>query len=107
MKTYPKPEPCDKRPKGCKCDPKSWDGYWAICPKCEPGRFQDGRCAICEHDEACHTKTTMDKRTGGFLDLALALYLAAMAVAPFALAIVLDAADSLPKADYPASIYNH
>ena len=44
-------------------------------------------------------------RRGGFLDLALALYLAAIAVTPLAIALALDIADTLPDCEYEASLY--
>ena len=44
-------------------------------------------------------------RRGGFLDLALALYLAAIAVTPLAIALALDIADKLPYCEYEASLY--
>lgn len=106
MNTRPKPEQCKKRPKTCKCDPNLWEGWWKVCANyTRSNAFNDGRCAICEHEEACHTNTTTHKRTSGFLDLALALYLAAIAVTPLAIALALDIADTLPDCEYEASLY--
>lgn len=39
------------------------------------------------------------------MDLALALYLAAIAVTPLAIALALDIADTLPDCEYEASLY--
>lgn len=56
-----------------------------------------------ENSQSMNTKHT--NTTRGFLDLALALYIAAVSLTPLAIALALDIADNLPGTDYPASIY--
>ena len=50
-----------------------------------------------------NTKNT--NTTRGFLDLVSASLIAGLAIAPLAIALALDIADSMPGTDYPASIY--
>jgi len=49
-------------PKGCICNPKSWDTEKVppVCSSFIQGRY--GNCSNCEHDEACHkNKPESDK----------------------------------------------